>query len=81
MCSPPRLESSLHAYLPDTVNSQMLISIPDDAQPTDPDLKLKSMPGLDEFQNYIDVGGVDLLLTPTVTRQSPRTATGSWLWV
>lgn len=56
-------KATLHAYLPDTVNSQMLISIPDAELPTDPDLRLKSLPGLDEFQNFIDVGGVDLLLT------------------
>lgn len=55
--------ATLHAYLPDTVNSQMLISIPDSEQPTDPDIRLKSIPGLDEFQNFLDVGGVDLLLT------------------
>lgn len=68
--------ATLHAYLPDTVNSQMLISIPDSDLPTDPDLKLKSLPGLDEFQNYIDVGGVDLLLT--TSGDAAITEDGDW---
>lgn len=57
--------AELHAFLPDTVNSQMLISIPDPDASTDPDFQLKSIPGLDEFQQLIEVGGVDLLLTPS----------------
>jgi hypothetical protein len=55
--------ATLHAFLPDTVNSQMLIYIPSDSPPEDVDYGTKSIPGIDEFDQLIQVGGVDLLLT------------------
>jgi len=54
----------LHAFLPDTANSQMTIFIPSDEQPSQNDLKTKSIPGVNEFDNMVRIGGVDLLLTP-----------------
>lgn len=68
--------ADMHAYLPDTVNSQMLISIPDADPATDPDFQLKSIPGIDEFQQLIQVGGVDLLLT--TTGDAAITHDGDW---
>jgi nucleoid-associated protein YgaU len=53
----------LHAFLPDTVNSQMLIYIPSDQEPADGDFKTKAIPGINEFDPLIQTGGVDLLLT------------------
>jgi hypothetical protein len=51
------------AFLPGTVNSQMMIYIPSDAAPTEDDWKTKQIPGVDEFAHLKEVGGVDLLLT------------------
>jgi hypothetical protein len=56
-------QASLHAFLPDTVNSQMLIYIPSDEEPEEEDFRTKSIPGVDEFDQLINVGGIDLLLT------------------
>lgn len=56
-------QAVLHAFLPDTVNSQMLIYIPSSLPPTEEDFRTKSIPGIDEFDRLIQVGGVDLLLT------------------
>jgi hypothetical protein len=58
-------QAILHAFLPDTVNSQQLIYIPSDTEPNDEDFQTKAIPGLDEFDQYLHVGGVDLLLTST----------------
>lgn len=55
--------SYLHAYLPDTINSQMLIYIPSNETPTSEDFKIKEIPGVDKFDRLIRVGGIDLLLT------------------
>jgi hypothetical protein len=57
--------ASLHAFLPDTVNSQMMLYIPAEGEPADADLNGKSIPGINIFDNLIQVGGVDLLLTPS----------------
>jgi len=54
----------LEAFLPDTVNSQMLVYIPSDEIPIQNDFKSRSIPGVDEFDPMIAVGGVDFLLTP-----------------
>jgi hypothetical protein len=55
--------SMFHAYLPDTVNSQQSIFIPSDETADEEDFLLKSIPGIDEFDPYIQAGGVELLLT------------------
>ncbi len=53
----------LHAFLPDTVNSQQLIYIPSDEVLGEDAFRTKSIPGIDEFDPLIEAGGVDLLLT------------------
>jgi hypothetical protein len=53
----------LHAFLPHTVNSQMLVYIPSDSAPTE-DPRTKEVPGVDDFDHLLAVGGIDLLLTP-----------------
>lgn len=68
--------ASLHAYLPDTVNSQMLISIPSNQAPDTEDFQAKSIPGLNEFDNLLQVGGVDLLLT--TDGDAAITSDGDW---
>ncbi len=54
----------LEAFLPNTVNSQMLIYIPSDIEPKDDDFTTRTIPGIDEHDSLIAVGGIDLLLTP-----------------
>jgi len=54
----------LHAFLPDTANSQMTIFIPSTETPSQNDFKAKSIPGINEFDDLVRIGGVDLLLTP-----------------
>lgn len=56
-------KARLHAFLPDTVNSQMTIYIPSSQPTNEDDYKTKSIPGLDEQDQYLKLGGVDLLLT------------------
>lgn len=56
-------EAKLTAFLPDTVNSQQTIYIPSDTEPKEGDFKTQAIPGLDEFDSLIAVGGVDFLLT------------------
>ncbi len=55
--------SLLRAFLPHTVNSQMLIFIPSDGPAAD-DPRVKPIPGVDDFDHLLTVGGIDLLLTP-----------------
>lgn len=55
--------ATMHAFLPDTVNSQMLVYIPSATEPQEEDFRTKSIPGLDEFDQLLAAGGVDLLLT------------------
>lgn len=52
----------IHAFLPDTVNSQQLIYIPSDIPVAD-NSELAKIPGLDAFDDLLEVGGVDMLLT------------------
>lgn len=54
-----------HAFLPDTVNSQQLIYIPSDQDPATNDLQTKAIPGISEYDEMINVGGIEQLLTPT----------------
>lgn len=63
-----KYQISAHAYvqafLPDTVNSQQLIYIP--SQTVVPDnSKLTQIPGVDAFDDLLELGGIDLLLTTT----------------
>jgi len=55
----------LQAYLPGTVNSQMSLYIPSSQQAPTPEYDTPGVPGLNPFQNFFNVGGVDLLLTST----------------
>jgi hypothetical protein len=55
--------ANLQAFLPDTVNSQQLIYIPSDQEPSGDGFRTKSIPGIDEFDPLIHAGGTDLLLT------------------
>jgi hypothetical protein len=57
--------ATLHAYLPDTLNSQMMLYIPSDKPINESYFNTKSIPGVDIFDNLIQTGGVDLLLTPS----------------
>ncbi len=52
------------AFLPNTVNSQQVIYIPSDAESRDDEYKNKAIPGVNEQDSLISVGGADLLLTP-----------------
>ena len=52
----------IHAFLPDTVNSQQLIYIPSDIPVAD-NSELARIPGIDAFDDLLEVGGVDMLLT------------------
>lgn len=54
----------LEAFLPNTVNSQMVVYIPSDVTPKDQDFTTRTIPGVKEYDSLIAVGGVDLLLTP-----------------
>ncbi len=56
-------QAKLHTYLPNTVNSQKLIFIPSAEFPGDSDYEGRKIPGLDYYDNLLNVGGVDLLLT------------------
>lgn len=58
-------EATLHAFLPDTVNSQMTLYMPSDKPPPTADAQTKSVPGLDVYDQLLNAGGFDLLLTPT----------------
>lgn len=53
----------LHAYLPNTINSQMLVYIPSQEQTNFPDYQTKPLPSIKHFEDLLMVGGVDLLLT------------------
>jgi len=54
--------ASLHAFLPDTVNSMQMLYMPSDLAPPENDDQLKAIPGIDQFDQLLAVGGVDLLL-------------------
>lgn len=59
----PMAGAFLHAFTPDTVNSNMQLYIPSATASTDQTLTSKSIPGLNDFTHLLEVGGVDLLLT------------------
>jgi hypothetical protein len=52
----------LHAFLPDTINSQSLVYIPSDEEPIENDYLTKDIPSIDSLDPLIMAGGVDLLL-------------------
>ena len=56
-------QATLHAFLPNTCNSMQTIYIPSELPPGEVDDKLRAIPGIDEFDPLIRVGGIDLLLT------------------
>lgn len=55
--------ASMHAFLPDTVNSMMSLYIPSDKEPGQEDYQTKAIPGIDQFNPLLEAGGFDLLLT------------------
>lgn len=55
--------ATLRAFLPNTVNSQQLIHIPSDQAPDEGNFRSRQIPGVDEFDRFLQVGGKDLLLT------------------
>jgi hypothetical protein len=55
-------QATVTAFLPDTVNSQMMVYIPSETV-TDDEFMTKDIPGVDQFDPLIHAGGVDLLLT------------------
>lgn len=55
----------IHGFLPNTVNSQMVIYIPSASTPDVDDSDRKAIPDVNYYENYIDVSGIDLLLTST----------------
>ena len=55
-------KAKMQAFLPGTVNSELLIWIPSDVPaPTDP--KLRSVPGIDDANALTKISGIDILLT------------------
>ena len=56
-------QAKLETFLPDTVNSQMMLYIPSDIEVEEEDWRTKSIPGVNEYDQIIAAGGVDLLLT------------------
>ncbi len=55
--------AEVQAFLPSTVNSLQLIYIPSDKPPAQPDYEPPGNPTIDDFNNFLEVGGVDFLLT------------------
>jgi hypothetical protein len=55
--------ASVHAYLPNTVNSDMLIAIPSQAEPVNQD-QVNLGPGLDQLDSVAQLSKIDFLLTP-----------------
>lgn len=55
----------VQAFLPNTVNSQQSLFIPSSDPVNEEDYQLKSVPGVDHFDPYLQVGGIDFLLTAT----------------
>lgn len=52
----------LQAFLPNTINSQQSLYIPSDDPTNEDDYRQKEIPGIDQFDPLVRVGGVDLLL-------------------
>ena len=56
-------QAYIHAFLPATVNSQMMLYIPSDIAPDEQLYDMKAVPELDEFDQLLAAGGFDILLT------------------
>jgi hypothetical protein len=57
-------QAKLHSFLPDTLNSQKLVFIPSQKRFQENPL-LNNLPGVNNYDNLLNVGGVSLLLTST----------------
>jgi hypothetical protein len=55
--------ATLHAFLPNTVNSMQAIYIPSATPPDSSDYQTKAIPGISDYDTFLQAGGVDLLLT------------------
>lgn len=53
----------IHSYLPNTVNSDMLIAIPSQSEPVNQD-QVNLGPGLDQLDSLTQLSKIDFLLTP-----------------
>lgn len=58
-------DATIHAFLPNTINSQMQLYIPSGSVPGQSDFQTNQIPGVDEYEQLIAVGGVDILLDST----------------
>lgn len=52
----------LQGFLPNTINSQQSLYIPSSEPTSDIDFRQKSIPGIDQFDPLVRIGGIDLLL-------------------
>lgn len=52
----------LQAFLPNTINSQQSLYIPSDEPTNESDFRQKAIPGIDQFDPLVRIGGIDLLL-------------------
>ncbi len=59
----PANSAVLHAYLPNTVNSQQVIFIPDNDAPQENELRGKPNEALADLERELITGGIDFLLT------------------
>jgi hypothetical protein len=55
-------DAKLHAFMPNTVNSQMMLYIPS-TRVVDDELTTKSIPGINDYTQLMEAGGVDLQIT------------------
>jgi hypothetical protein len=58
-------KAQILAFLPNTVNSLQFIYIPSDTQPLEEDYRIKEVPGIDYFDPYVRLGGVELMISAT----------------
>ncbi len=72
-------QSTVHFYLPATVNSQKVIFIPSDQATTNTDLQLQYVPTLSDLERILQVGGVDGMLTDS--GDIAITQDGDWPYV
>lgn len=57
----PNENARIHAFMPHTINSNMLVAIPSSA-PASSDMSIKITPGLDEMSNLARLAKIDFLL-------------------
>jgi hypothetical protein len=75
-----RDKAYLHAFTPDTINSQSLIYIPSNQDPISGDAITASVPGLDQFDPLIAVGGIDLQLDSSNDLVIGSDGDGKYCW-